>query len=314
MHIAHPDDDVPEPRWQVRIHSQHLACEKCGRSFDTLNPHNFSFNSSLGWCTACEGLGTQTGANPAALMRDANLSLAKGALLVWPDVSLPVSQAMLAALSRTRGRADRRAVQRPVAAPTSHRAVRHGRRLDRRLPANPRQSRALKRPNHATTAPALPGSARPLFKFQYKGLYPALEEASKLAARLRALLEQFVGEIDCSECGGSRLRDDAAAVRFRERTLDQIGRTPLGDLARTGEEMEARRERKESRRRADSRNRQSPHVPGRCRPQLSHARPRGADAFRRRSATHPPRKPGRQRPVRCAVRARRTHNRPPSAR
>ena len=75
-----------------------------------------------------------------------------------------------------------------------------------------------------------PQSTRPLFRFQYKGLYPALEEASKLAPRLRMLLEQFVGEIDCSECGGSRLRDDAAAVRFRERTLDQIGRTPLGDL------------------------------------------------------------------------------------
>ena len=66
VHVAHPDDDVPEPPWPVRIHSQNLACEKCGRSFDTLNPHNFSFNSSLGWCAACEGLGTQTGANPAA--------------------------------------------------------------------------------------------------------------------------------------------------------------------------------------------------------------------------------------------------------
>jgi excinuclease ABC subunit A len=57
-----------------------------------------------------------------------------------------------------------------------------------------------------------------------------LEEASKLSPALRASLEQFVGEIDCSECGGSRLRDDAAAVRFRDRTLDQIGRTPLGEL------------------------------------------------------------------------------------
>src|SRR5207244_1753426 len=71
---------------------------------------------------------------------------------------------------------------------------------------------------------------RPLFRFQYKGLYPALEEASKLSPRLRTLLEQFVGEIDCSECGGSRLRDDAATFRFRDRTLDQIGRTSLGEL------------------------------------------------------------------------------------
>ena len=78
VHVAHPDDDVPEPRWPVRIHSQHLACEKCGRSFDTLNPHNFSFNSSLGWCPACEGLGTQTGANPAALLRDAESDAREG--------------------------------------------------------------------------------------------------------------------------------------------------------------------------------------------------------------------------------------------
>ena len=97
--VAHPDDKLPEPRWRVRVHSQHLACEKCGRSFDTLSPHNFSFNSSLGWCQACEGLGTQVGANPAALLRDSKLSLAEGALLVWPEVSLPVSQAMLSALS-----------------------------------------------------------------------------------------------------------------------------------------------------------------------------------------------------------------------
>ncbi len=37
----------------------------------------------------CEGLGTQIGANPAALLRDPNLTLAKGHCLVWPDVGLP---------------------------------------------------------------------------------------------------------------------------------------------------------------------------------------------------------------------------------
>jgi excinuclease ABC subunit A len=68
------------------------------------------------------------------------------------------------------------------------------------------------------------------FRFQFKGLYPALEEASKLSPRFRGILESFVGEIDCSECGGSRLRDDAAAVKFRGRTLDQVCRTPLGEL------------------------------------------------------------------------------------
>jgi excinuclease ABC subunit A len=80
LHVTEPRDDVPEPDWPVEIHSQHFACQKCGRSFEPLSPHNFSFNSPLGWCPACEGLGVQTGTNPAALLRDPKLSLAQGAV------------------------------------------------------------------------------------------------------------------------------------------------------------------------------------------------------------------------------------------
>jgi excinuclease ABC subunit A len=233
VHVAHPADDVPEARWPVRVHSQHLACEKCGRSFDTLSPHNFSFNSALGWCTACDGLGTQVGANPAALLRNANLTLAQGALLVWPDVSLPNSQQMLAALSAHTGVP----IDVPYndLSPRQKRVVLFGTGEEWidifRVPSAESEVRIKGKDNDNSAAEFRnPKSERPLFRFQYKGLYPALEEASKLSPRLRNLLEQFVGEIDCSECGGSRLRDDAAAVRFRERTLDQIGRTPLGEL------------------------------------------------------------------------------------
>src|SRR6476661_951016 len=184
VHVAHPDDNVPEPRWQVRIHSQHLACEKCGRSFDTLNPHNFSFNSSLGWCPACEGLGTQVGANPAALLRDANITLEKGALLVWPDVSLPVSQLMLSALSAHTGV--------PINVPYNDLSPRQRRTVlfgteDEWIAVYPlRKSKSAK---NTAAAAERSKSEQPLFRFQYKGLYPALDEASKLSPRLRGLLE-----------------------------------------------------------------------------------------------------------------------------
>jgi excinuclease ABC subunit A len=224
VHVAHPVDDVPEQRWPVRIHSQHLACEQCGRSFDTLGPHNFSFNSSLGWCPACEGLGTQIGANPAALLRDASLTLAKGALLVWPDISLEISRQMLTALSAHSGL--------PIDVPYNDLSPRQRRMVlfgtgDEWISV---YGLPIKDKNNPKSEIRNPKSERLLFRFQFKGLYPALEEASKLSPRLRAMLEQFVGEIDCSECGGSRLRDDAAAVQFRGRTLDQIGRMPLGEL------------------------------------------------------------------------------------
>ncbi|MCH5374511.1 MAG: excinuclease ABC subunit A, partial [Planctomycetes bacterium] len=101
--VAYVNPDLPEPRWQVRTHSQHLACERCGRSFKPMTPHRFSFNSPLGWCESCEGLGVQIGANPTALLRDPELTLAQGALALWPAQDHPVSQRMLESMAAGTG-------------------------------------------------------------------------------------------------------------------------------------------------------------------------------------------------------------------
>jgi excinuclease ABC subunit A len=75
----------------------------------------------------------------------------------------------------------------------------------------------------------LEGNSRPI-RFQFKGLYPTLEQASKLSQLQRMRLEKFVAEIDCTTCNGSRIRPDAAAARFRERTVGDLVRMPLGKL------------------------------------------------------------------------------------
>jgi excinuclease ABC subunit A len=68
------------------------------------------------------------------------------------------------------------------------------------------------------------------FEFQYKGLFPAMEEAMRLAPTLRMQNMELIGEVECGVCMGSRLRDDASAVRFMDHTIDQLGRMPLGKL------------------------------------------------------------------------------------
>ena len=218
LRIVWPQDDVPDARWPSALHSQHLACDACGRSFERLNPHHFSFNSVLGWCPACEGLGVQTGANPAALIRDPKLSLAQGALDLWPSLKHPLSKAMLESLANQTGI--------PLDQPFQD------------LPA--RQRRML-----------LHGTAEQWFQaeadgcnigFQYKGLYPALNDAAKLSPSFRNRLQHLVAEVECSACGGSRLRDDAAAMRFRDRTMDELCNFPLSRLHEevTGWKLSAR--------------------------------------------------------------------------
>ncbi|MCA9263764.1 MAG: excinuclease ABC subunit UvrA [Planctomycetales bacterium] len=213
MHIAVADDDVDETSWHTDVHSQHLVCKDCGRSFEAMSPHRFSFNSHLGWCTACEGLGTQTGANPAALLNDSGATLADGALLLWPNLDRPLAKLMLEALARKVGL--------PLDVPFSQMSSRERRFVfhgtgETWIEVSPRGMRKK--------------DVRPLFRFQFKGLYPALEEAAKLSPALRSRLMYLVDEVECSACGGSRLRDDASAVRFRGRTIDQLCRQPLGML------------------------------------------------------------------------------------
>jgi excinuclease ABC subunit A len=42
---------------QLTVHSTEHACPKCNRSFEQLDPKNFSYNSSQGWCPMCRGFG-----------------------------------------------------------------------------------------------------------------------------------------------------------------------------------------------------------------------------------------------------------------
>lgn len=216
VRVAIADEAVPETEWRVDSHSQHLACGECGRSFERLSPHHFSFNSPLGWCPGCEGLGVQVGANPATLIKDSRRTLREGALGLWPNMSHPVAVRMLEAIA---ARTDL-----PLDVPYEQLAARHRRLL---MHGTGDKWFEIRRGDRHGAVGEI------LFRFQFKGLYPALAEAEKLSPALRMRLGHLTAEVECSTCDGARLRDDAAAVRFRDLTLDQICRLPLGALAST---------------------------------------------------------------------------------
>ena len=48
---------IDEPRRATRVFSAKFACSECGYSLSELSPRLFSFNSPVGACTACDGLG-----------------------------------------------------------------------------------------------------------------------------------------------------------------------------------------------------------------------------------------------------------------
>ncbi|MBT3390778.1 MAG: excinuclease ABC subunit UvrA [Chloroflexi bacterium] len=59
--------------------SEHNACSACELSFPKLEPHMFSFNSPLGMCDTCNGLGVHLQVDPELIVEHPHLSLLDGA-------------------------------------------------------------------------------------------------------------------------------------------------------------------------------------------------------------------------------------------
>ncbi|MFO0849143.1 MAG: excinuclease ABC subunit UvrA [Gemmataceae bacterium] len=223
VRLAYVDADKDEAQWRTETFSQHLACSTCGRSYELLNPHNYSFNSPLGWCQTCEGLGFQRGANVNLLVRDGSLSLRQGAVAAWPDLGpksafLPLAEAVAKHVGFS--------LDTPFddLEPAHRRAILQG-TGEEWIPI--RVGSAVRTGGAPPVRTADPTPMTPTF--QYKGLFPAIDEASRVSFVYRARLDHLVDEVPCPACHGSRLRPDAAATRFAGLTLGEATAKPLGD-------------------------------------------------------------------------------------
>jgi len=238
MHATYVDDHRDEAQWKVERFSQHFACDQCRRSFEPLNPHHFSFNSPLGWCPVCEGLGTQKGSNPALLVRNPQLSMRQGALTAWPELTASQPFTRFA-------EAIARHVGFSLDEPFEQLAAEHRRAIlygtgDAWIALDSMASRERKRPEKAAKTPVANTSGSP--SFQYKGVLPALSEAARVSFVYRHRLDNIVSDVPCSACQGSRLREDAAACRFAGQTLGAIGDWPLRQTLKFFEDLKQSKE------------------------------------------------------------------------
>lgn len=62
------------------LNSEQQSCPYCGISFRDLSPQLFSFNSPVGMCPECNGLGTKLEVDPTLIVHDPKLSVLDGAL------------------------------------------------------------------------------------------------------------------------------------------------------------------------------------------------------------------------------------------
>jgi len=75
------------------VFSQNFACPDCGISIDEIEPRMFSFNTPYGACPACTGLGFQMKIDPELIVPNPDLSILEGAISApgWNAIDNPES-------------------------------------------------------------------------------------------------------------------------------------------------------------------------------------------------------------------------------
>jgi len=63
--------------------SERATCSDCGTRYPEITPRMFSWNSPLGACTTCDGMGVHRRFDPDLIVQDPELSLREGAILPW---------------------------------------------------------------------------------------------------------------------------------------------------------------------------------------------------------------------------------------
>ena len=231
VQLALVNDKVPEKRWTTLTYSLQSACHACGLSFQPLTPHHFSFNTAVGWCPSCKGLGVEAGTDTKLFVNE-NLSLLEGGFLLWPNSAHPLSAGMLRALARNGNI--------PVDVPISRLTPQQRHVLFHGLPDVPisvYESDLLEALNQKSDSNAIPrdgnednGTDREVIRYYFRGLFPTMELEATRSTQIRYRLLEEWAEVTCKTCEGSRLHAEAAHVRLFGKTMSDLIHQPVGEL------------------------------------------------------------------------------------
>ena len=191
------------------LFSAKFACPICNYSLQELEPRLFSFNSPMGACPKCDGLGVISFFDPARIVAFPNLSLSSGAIKGWDRRNQFYFQ-MLDSL-----------------------AQHYDFDLERPFESLPEKIQQV----------VLYGSGREEIPFQYlnergkkmlrehpfEGIVNNLERRYKEtdSPTVREELAKYLNSCSCPECKGTRLRVEARHVRVAERTIYELNALPL---------------------------------------------------------------------------------------
>ena len=204
---------------QEHLFSSKFACPVCSYSLAELEPRLFSFNSPMGACPACDGIGQREVFDPVRVVAFPSLSLASGAIKGW-DRRNGYYFAMLESLAKHYA-FDIEAPFESLPAPVQH-AILHG-SGDEEIAFSYILDSGAQKGKTVTK------------KHPFEGIIPNMARRYREtdSAVVREDLARFRSTQPCPECHGVRLRREARHVKVgegeRARAIYEVSHATLSD-------------------------------------------------------------------------------------
>ncbi|MFO1515766.1 MAG: excinuclease ABC subunit UvrA [Lysobacterales bacterium] len=191
------------------LFSSRYSCPICDYSLPELEPRLFSFNSPIGACPACDGLGSSEFFDPARVVVHPHLSLAAGAVRGWDRRNAYYFQLILSLAKHYRFDVDTPWQDLPKA---TQKAVLYG------------SGEEIITFRYLTE-----GGGSVQRKHRFEGIVPNLERRYRETESpvVREELAKFISTRPCPECGGQRLNRSARNVFVAERGLAALTALPI---------------------------------------------------------------------------------------
>lgn len=182
---------------QDTLFSKAYSCPTCGKSYEEPAPNSFSFNTTYGACTECEGLGEK---------RQFDLSL------IIPNPELSIQQEGIAPLGKPRATWFYSQVK----------ALLKKHKYDYNTPIKSYSKQALDELLYGTKGEKIEveytyaGGRTATYKHRYDGVMSMLQEYYNDTAslKIREWVESFMSTKVCTECEGGRLKKENLAIQL----------------------------------------------------------------------------------------------------
>src|SRR6195952_57439 len=190
-----------------RTYSEANACPKCGIGFPELSPQSFSFNSPLGMCVECNGLGERLAADPDLVVPDQTKSLRDGAVAVWGE-SIAKDSGWTTNIVKALAKSFKIDLDKPWKQlnDKQREVLMHG--------TGDKRVTVAWEGRHSTGEGAM----------RFEGILAQLERRHRESSsdRTKAHYEQFFRAIPCAVCHGTRLRPESRAVFVSEKPIIDV--------------------------------------------------------------------------------------------